>query len=109
MNQKPKESDWKRFHRIVSDLRERYLKEQNVELVGILTDPKRSPTEQFWDTFEKMKEERKILIDCLDNHSRSHMFMSMALMCRYGMLKKEDLEGFSDELRDRLNRFLEMG
>ena len=89
MNGKVKESDWKRFRKIVPELREAYLKEKNRELARILTDSKKTPTEQFWDAFEKMKKERKILVDCLDGHSRSNMFMSMALMCRYGMLKEE--------------------
>ena len=107
MNGKPKESDWKRFRDMVLDLRERYLKEKNHELVGILTSPDKTPTEQFWDTLERMNKEKRILQDCLDRHSRSNMFMSMILMLRYGMLKEEDLEGFSEELQDELTSFIE--
>lgn len=107
MTQDPKESDWKQFSRMSADLRERYLKERNRELVAILTDPERTPTEQFWDTFEKMNEERKILSDCLGTHSRSKMFMSMALMCRYGMIRKDDLKYFSPELQEELDPFFE--
>ena len=106
MFEKPKESDWKRFRKIVPDLRERYLKEKNHELVGMLTAPDKTPTEQFWDTFERMKKEGKILTDCLDPHSRSNMFMSMMLMLRYGMLIEEDLEGFSEELQRELTSTL---
>ena len=66
---KPKESDWKRFRDLVPDLRERYLKKINHELVGMLTVPDKTPTNQFWDTFEQMKKEKRILQDCLDGHS----------------------------------------
>ncbi len=69
----------------------------------MLTAPDKTPTEQFWDTLERMQKEKRILQDCLDRHSRSNMFMSMMLMLRYGMLE-EDLEGFSEELQDDLSR-----
>lgn len=106
MNQSPKESAWKQFSRMTADLRERYLKEKNRELAGILTDPAKTPTEQFWCAFEKMSEERKILRDCLDHHSRSRMFMSMACMRRYGMIGEEDLKLFSTALQGELEGIL---
>ncbi len=106
MEQNPKESDWRKFRTMVPDLRERYLEAKNQELVNILTGSDQTPTERFWSTFEQMKKESKILRDCLDNHSRSKMSMSMMLMLRDGMLKKEDLNEFSDELREQLMVFL---
>ena len=57
MNGKPKESDWKQFRGMVEFLRERYLKEKNQQLTQIITDTERTPTNQFWDTFEEMKKE----------------------------------------------------
>ncbi len=108
MNMKPKESDWKQFRNMVVFLRERYLKEKNRDLVKTLTDSERTPTAQFWDTFEEMKKEKKILQDCLDGHSRSKMFLFMHLMLRNGMLKEEDLSGFSDELREQLIALLKI-
>jgi len=98
----PKESDWKRFRSMVTDLRERYLKERNHELVRLLTDPSKTPTEQFWETHDRMREIGKILVKCLDGHSRSKMARYLAEMRYYGMLKESDLEGFSDELREFL-------
>ena len=108
MNGKPNESDWKQFRSMVEFLRERYLKETNQQLAQIITDTERTPTNQFWDTFEKMKKEKKILEECLDGHSRSRMHMSMLLMLRYGMLKEEDLKGFSEELQEQLTTHLKM-
>jgi hypothetical protein len=35
------------------------LKEKNHELVSLLTCPEKTPTEQFWDTFDRMKKEMK--------------------------------------------------
>lgn len=106
MYQKPKESDWKHFNAMTVDLRERYLKEKNQKLVQMLTASGKKPSAQFWDTFDQMNKEKKILVDCLDGHSRSKMTMCMALMLRYGMLKKEDLEGFSEELQNQMSHYL---
>jgi protein-tyrosine phosphatase len=103
MNGKPKESDWKRFRGIVPDLRERYLRQKNQELVDLLKDPKKTATEQFWDTLEEMHKEKKILCNCLDGHSRSKMMSFMLLMRRYGMLKESDLQGFSEDLQEKLS------
>ena len=102
MNGKGRESDWKRYRDMIEELRERYLKEKNRGLVSLLTCPEKTPTEQFWDTFDRMKKEMKILQDCLDGHSRSKMFVSMLLMLRHGMLKDEDLKGFSEGLQKQI-------
>jgi len=93
---------------MIGFLKERYLKEKNQQLAEILTDTERTPTNQFWDAFEEMKKEKKILEDCLDGHSRSGMDISMLLMLRYGMLKEEDMKGFSEELQEQLTTHLKM-
>ena len=93
---------------MIEFLRERYLKEKNQQLTQILIDTERTPTNQFWDAFEEMKKEKKILEACLDGHSRSRMYMSMLLMLRYGMLKEEDLKGFSEGLQEQLTTYLKM-
>jgi hypothetical protein len=104
MNAKPIESDWKKFRDMVEFLRERYLKEKNQALLKILTDSDRTPTAQFWDTFDQMKKEKKVLQDCLDGHSRSNMYFSIHLMLNYGMLKEGDLNDFSETLQERLTK-----
>jgi hypothetical protein len=106
MNGKPKESDWKQFRDMVEFLKERYLKEKNRKLDQILADSERTATDQFWDTFEAMKKEKKVLQDCLDGHSRSKMYFSMFLMLRHGMLKEKDLKAFSEELQEQLTNDL---
>ena len=104
MEGKPKESDWKIFRKVVSELRERYLAEKNKEIVAIFTDEGRTPTRRFWDARELIEKERKILESCLDGHSRSRMIGYMYLMYRHGMLRDSDLENFSDNLRNDIKR-----
>jgi hypothetical protein len=96
------ESDWRKFRDMVPKLRERYLAEQNPRFVALLTDSKKNQTERFWDAMEKMEKEARVLRKCLDGHSRSKMWLFMLTMIRAGMLKKEDLEDFGEELRNEL-------
>jgi hypothetical protein len=101
------ESDWRKFSEMVPKLRERYLVEQNARMVALLTDPKKNETERFWDAMEVMEKEAKILQKCLDGHSRSKMWLFMLTMIHVGMLKKEDVAVFSEELRKEISRAVE--
>ncbi len=106
MYDRPKEFDWKKFRKIVPELRERYLEEKNKELTAILTDTEKTPTEQFWDTLDEMKKESKILRDCLDGHSRTKMLFYMMLMCGHRLIKREDIAIFSEELQGKLLSYI---
>jgi hypothetical protein len=100
MEKKPLESDWKTFKKRVPEWRERYLMKKNKEIIGILTDRHKTPTEQFWDAKKKMEKEARVLVDCLDGHSRSKMRWYLILMHRHGLIEDADLQEFSDELRE---------
>ena len=97
--QSPLESDWKKFRTLVPKLRERYLSEQNAKITGLLSDPKKNETERFWDAFEKMEGEAKVLRKCLDGHSRSKMWVFILTMIRERMLRRDDMAVFSEELQ----------
>lgn len=99
----PKESDWKKFRAMVPVLRERYLAARNGPIAALLTDPKKNETERFWDAMAEMEKEAKVLRYCLDGHSRSKMWTYMLSMSHAGMMTKEDLAQFSDELQKELS------
>ncbi len=102
------ERDWKALKKIVPNLRERYLKEKNIEIKKILEDKNKNDTERFWNAKKIIDKESKILVNCLDGHSRSKMIFHMTLMYRYGMLRDEDLDEFSDELKSYMNNIKEI-
>ena len=102
MIDKPKESDWKAYSKLVPEARERYLTKVNASLAAHLQSGEESPTILFWKAEEKIREQTKILRECLDNHSRSKMLISIVQMLYHGLLTEADLEIFSPELRDRL-------
>jgi hypothetical protein len=102
MEKKLLKSDWKIFQKRVLEWRERYLLKKNCEIVGILTDEGKTPTERFWEAKKRMKEEAKVLRDCLDGHSRSKMEGYLLLMHRHGLIQNADLIEFSEALREQV-------
>ena len=96
------ESDWKKFSATVPMLRERYLAGQNARLTSMLNAAGKNETERFWDAKEAIDKEAKTLHWCLDGHSRSEMWLFMRCMRSVGMLTKQDLAGFSDELQKQV-------
>jgi hypothetical protein len=102
MEKKPLESDWKIFQKHVSEWRERYLLKKNGEIIGILTDESKTPTERFWEAKKRIKEEAKVLTDCLDGHSRTEMEFYLRLMHRHGLIQDTDLKEFSEALREQV-------
>jgi hypothetical protein len=103
-----RKSDWKIFRKRVPEWRERYLQRKNKEIIGVLADKNKTPTEQFWDAKEKMEEEAKILVDCLDGHSRSKMNWYLLLMYRPGLINNDDLEELSKELQEQVSKGFEV-
>lgn len=104
---KPLESDWKTFRKRVPQWRERFLEEQNPRIAAIFADGAKTPTERFWDAEKEIKTVARILVDCLDGHSRSKMEMFLCQMYRHRMIGNKDLEEFSGELRERILRMVE--
>ena len=97
------ESDWRKFREIVPALRERYLAARNARISAMLADPTKTQTERFWDIMELMEREAKVLRECLDGHSRSKMWLYMLTMIRAGMLTREDIPVFSDDLQKKVS------
>ena len=97
------ESDWKKFRAMVPDLRERYLAEHNARVAAMLTDPAKNETDRFWKAMEQMEKEAKVLRQCLDGHSRSKMWLYILTMIRAGMLTKEDVQSFSEQLQSEIS------
>ena len=96
------ESDWKKFRALIPLLRDRYLAASNARIGRKLTDPKKTETERFWDAEEDIRKEAKTLRLCLDDISRSKIWLTLMSMRRAGMLKKEDLADFSEELQKQV-------
>jgi hypothetical protein len=93
------ESDWRKFRDMVPTLRERYLAARNARISAMLADATKTETERFWEAMELMERESRVLRECLDGHSRSKMWLYMLTMIRTGMLTREDISVFSEDLQ----------
>ena len=96
------ESDWKKFSAMIPALRERYLAARNERIARKLSDPKKTETERFWAAHDEIEKEAKVLWRCLDDISRSKMWLTLITMRAAGMLTKDDLVGFSEELQKQV-------
>ena len=101
-NNQPEESDWKMFRSIVPELRERYLRARNTELMAIFQSESLTLTEKFWTASERMEEIGGILRTCLDDHRRTQMMHALRLMYQHQMITDEDLNSLSEEVRERI-------
>lgn len=104
---KPLEPYWKTFRKRVPEWRERYLEEQNRRIAALFATMGKT-TEQFWEAEKTINAVARILVDCLDGHSRSNMEMYLCQMCRHKMIGTDDLKEFSGEMRERILRVVEL-
>ncbi len=102
-----KASDWKLFRKQVPAWRERYLEEKNAALRRLLDQPDQTPTTIFWQCKEFADEQARVLIHCFDSHSRSKMDNFLVLMIRHKVIRRTDLDEFSEELQARLGWLFE--
>lgn len=102
MNRKPIESDWKVYRERIGDWRDRHLARKNAEILAILTDEARAPTEQFWHAMEKMEKEARIVDTSFGRFARSQMEFNLVKMYGQGIVDDADLEEFSQDLRERV-------
>lgn len=96
------ELDWKIFKGNIPKWREQYISIKNKEIISVLTEKNKTPTEQFWKSKENMNKTSRILSDCFDELSRSEMIQKLLYMYNYGVISKDDLVEFSDELKEKL-------
>ena len=99
---KPRESDWKKFSARLDVWRDRYLADKNREIAAVLADEKKTETERFWAAEKLIEKQAKTLYRCLDDISRSKMWLRLHEMRAAGMIRREDLADFSQELQDQV-------
>ena len=98
----PRESDWKKFRAMLPVWRERYLAERNRQIAAALSDAKKTETERFWEAEKLIGKEARILQRCLDDVRRSRMWERLTEMRAAGMIRREDLVEFSEELQKQV-------
>ena len=90
--------DWTIFRNKVADWQEAYMDRLNKEYIELLSEDA-NPSEKFWRLDKRIKEDRKKTGDQLEM-SRSKLIYNIISLINDGAINLDDLEEFSDELRE---------
>ena len=95
------EKDWKLFRKKLPDWQEAFMAELNKEYIRILSQDKNA-SDNFWELEKRIKDDKRKTGVLARDVSRSNMFSLMMDLVREGAISAEDLDGFSEELRERI-------
>ncbi len=97
--------DWTLFRNKIADWQEAYMNRLNKEYIELLSEDA-NPSEKFWRLDKKIKEDRKKTGVQLEM-SRSNLIYNIISLINDGAISFEDLEEFSDELKETVRAFVE--
>lgn len=99
------EKDWKLFRRKIVGWQEAYMDKLNKEYMEILSG-EGDPSDKFWKLEERINEDKEDCgVQC--QMSRSNQFNIIMSLLSEGAITLEDLDDFSDDLKDTINFFVE--
>lgn len=94
-------SDWQLFNNLLPEWQERYMNQLNQEYKRILNGDG-SSSNKFWKLEKRIKADRKspgVLVEV----SKRSMFQTLLQLLSEKVITDEDLNSFSEELRDGIN------
>lgn len=91
-----KESDWKLYRSRIADWQENYMERLCKEYMELLSSDQNA-SERFWAVFDKIKED-STQTGVIARNARSSMAHNIISLLREGAITYKDLDGFSDEL-----------
>lgn len=98
------EADWKLYKSRIADWQETYMERLCKEYaVLLMTDKKAS--DRFWELSDRLKED-STKTGVIARNARSSMISNILNLLQEGVITIDDLEGFSDELIERI-RFMQ--
>ncbi|MDD7389085.1 MAG: multidrug transporter [Lachnospiraceae bacterium] len=97
--------DWKLYREKIPDWQEAYMERLNKEYVELLTNGEGHASDRFWALDERMKEDKRkpgVQIRV----AKSEMLFQIALLLQDEAITMEDLNDFSQDIRDAVNMIL---
>ena len=95
-----KESDWKLFRKLLPEWQERFMERLIAEYAKVIAD-KGLASDRFWKLQKRLQKDVRKVGVCAEMR-RSIMDMNLRSLLHEGAITKDDLDGFSDELRQSL-------
>ena len=103
--QKFTKKDWTLFKNKIADWQERYINKLNKEYIELLNEDA-NPSDTFWRLDKKIKEDKKKMGVQLEM-SRANLIYNIISLINEGVINREDLEEFSDELKKIVYSYVE--
>ena len=97
---KVKEADWRLFRSRLPIWQEAYMERLNREYIALLSETG-SASEKFWELERRMREDKR-RGGVVMRMSRSDMELNLLSLLSDGVISVADLDGFSEELREKL-------
>lgn len=99
------EKDWKLFRSRLPDWQERHM-EKIVEEYKTLLNSDEAASDKFWTLHDRIKKDQRDPGVLLGDVCRSRLDELLLQLLGYKVIRMKDLDGFSEELRDRLAWFM---
>ena len=100
-----KEQDWKLFRKKLPIWQEAYMDKLNQEYVRLLSREGLA-SDKFWELEKKIKSDRKNL-GVLIELNKQNMPFDLIRLIHEGVITVDDLDEFSDELKETVNYLIE--
>ena len=97
--------DWTLFRNKIADWQESYMDRLNKEYIELLSEDS-NPSEKFWRLDKRIKKDKNKAGVQLEM-SRSKFIYNIISLISEGAISFEDLEEFSDELKETVSVFIE--
>lgn len=101
-----KEKDWKLFRKLLPQWQERCLEKLTEEYKELLNGDM-SASEKFWTLDNRICEDKKCTGVLAKGVNRSQMNIILMNLLNEGAITKDDLQDFSEELCDSIDRWFE--
>lgn len=103
-NMECSKSDWKLFRTKIAEWQEAYMEQLVKEYIQLLSSSEKV-SDKFWKLEERIKKDRKhpgVIIEL----NKGNMLYDIVALINYKVITVEDLDGFSDDLKEKVNFFL---
>ena len=94
------EADWKLFRSKLPGWQEAYMDRMNKEYIALLNGPG-TASDKFRELEKRIHEDKKA-VGVAMRMSRNYMDLNIMSLIANGVIGLDDLEGFSDDLREKM-------
>ena len=101
------EKDWKLFRKLLPGWQEAYMERLAKEYIELLSSD-RQASDKFWELDQRIKQDKRRTGVLARDVKRSNMFQLIINLIYEEAISEDDLNEFSEDLRDAVNTRLEI-